>query len=182
MCDQQLKQWFALRVTYGRELKFQALLDDAGYETFVPMVIKRVERGGKQEKKLAPAVSNLCFVRSEQETLHDFFHSLGDTCPARFIWDKATRLPVVISDKAMRDFITISKAMVDDTVYLSEVSQKLREGQEVVVMEGPFAGIQGRVVRIRRSRRVMVELPGMMAVATTYIPLHFLKPVSNDDK
>ena len=33
MCDQQLKQWFALRVTYGRELKFQALLDDAGYDS-----------------------------------------------------------------------------------------------------------------------------------------------------
>ena len=29
--------WFALRVTYGRELKFQKLLQEAGFSTFVPM-------------------------------------------------------------------------------------------------------------------------------------------------
>ena len=30
-------------------------------------------------------------------------------------------------------------------------------------------GVEGKVVRIRKSRRVLVELPGMLAVATTYI-------------
>jgi transcription antitermination factor NusG len=44
-----------------------------------------------------------------------------------------------------------------------------------MVLEGPFAGVEGTVIRVKRSRRVMVELPGMLAIATTYIPAQDLK-------
>ena len=35
--DDSTPQWFAMRVTYGRELIAQRLLDDAGIESFIPM-------------------------------------------------------------------------------------------------------------------------------------------------
>jgi transcription antitermination factor NusG len=60
--------------------------------------------------------------------------------------------------------------MLDDTVYLNDISSKLREGQMVRITTGAFAGVEGRIVRIRKSRRIMVELKGMLAVAATYIP------------
>ena len=59
--------------------------------------------------------------------------------------------------------------MDEDLIYLTEISEKLREGQVVKVRSGAFAGIEGRIVRIRKSRRLMVELPGMLAVASTYL-------------
>ena len=37
------------------------------------------------------------------------------------------------------------------------------------------AGVEGVVVRIKKSRRVMVELPGMFAVTTNYIPVQDLE-------
>jgi transcription antitermination factor NusG len=43
------------------------------------------------------------------------------------------------------------------------------------VKEGPFKGVEGVVVRIKNSRRVMVELPGLFAVATNYIPVDNLE-------
>lgn len=162
--------WYAIRVTYGREMKFQALLNEAGFETFIPMTIKKVERDGRKEGVHAPAVSNLCFVKAEQQEIYEYFRGLGEACPARFIWDKATRDPIIVPAKAMEDFITVSRTMLDDAIYLTEISSKLREGNKVRVLEGPFAGVEGRVVRIRRSRRILVELPGMLAVAATFIP------------
>jgi transcription antitermination factor NusG len=69
----------------------------------------------------------------------------------------------------MNDFITVASTLDEDIVYVTEISAKLREGQTVMVKDGPFKGIEGKVVRIRKSRRVLVELPGMLAVATTYI-------------
>ena len=69
----------------------------------------------------------------------------------------------------MDDFIKVSSAVDDDIVYLSEVSPLLRSGQRVKVKTGPFAGVEGRIIRIKKSKRVMVELPDMLAVATTYI-------------
>ena len=83
----------------------------------------------------------------------------------------------VVPDKAMDDFIKVSSSLEDDLGYLSEVSPLLRAGQKVRVIAGPFAGIEGKVVRIRKSKRVMVELPGMLAVATTYIRGEWLERV-----
>lgn len=173
-----MEKWHAIRVTYGRELKFQTLLNESGFETFVPMTVKTFERNGKKESKTLPAVSNLCFVRADQQSLYAFLKSMGEGCPARFIWDKSTRNPLVIPDKSMRDFILVSRTMLEDTIYLNEVNSKLREGQKVKVVDGPFKGIEGKIVRIRKSRRVMVELPGMLAIATTYVPNEFIEPVS----
>lgn len=161
--------WYAMRVTYGRALKFKASLDEAGFETFVPMCMKTVEQNGKRKRVLVPAVTNLCFVRSSKVQIDEFMMSLGETCPARYMWDKATRLPVIVPDKPMEDFMRISTIMSDDVIYLKEVSAKLREGQKVRVTKGLFAGVEGTVVRVRRSRRVMVELPGMLAIATTFV-------------
>lgn len=186
-------KWHAIRVTYGRELKFQAVLQQAGYETFVPMVLKKLDPAGNHpaypnpiapkttaptpasfktaaQTKLVPAVSNLLFVRGEQDDLYEFFKGIGEGCPARFIWDKVTRNPVTVSDKAMADFITVSNAMLEDTIYLTELNSTLREGQKVRILEGPFKGVEGRIVRIRRSRRILVELPGMLSIAATFIP------------
>ena len=163
------KKWFALRVTYSRELKFQTLLQEAGFQTFVPMCRRTFEKNGKKEKKLVPAVSNLLFVKSERVAIETFMRDLGEACPARFIWNKSTRQPIVVPAKAMDDFMKVSLSMIDDVIYLKEISAKLREGQKVRVKTGPFEGVEGIVIRVKRSRRVMVELPGMLAIATTFV-------------
>ena len=169
--------WHAIRVTYSRELKFQASLNEAGFQTFVPMCRKKIERNGKQLTVTVPAISNLCFVRTSYPELRSFMDSLGEANPARFIWDKSTRKPIIVPDKAMADFIQISLTMSDEVLFLKEVSQKLREGQKVRIIEGPFKGVEGIVVRIKKSRRVMVELPGMFAITTNYIPLQELEVI-----
>lgn len=161
--------WFALRVTYSRELKVQSLLNEAGFVTFVPMQKKKIERDGSKKEIIAPAVSNLCFVNAERSQIEDFLKSRGADCPAHFFWDKAHNRPVVIPDKAMQDFIHICRVMSDEALYLNEISEKLARGQKVRVINGPFKGVEGVVLRIKRSRRVVVQLPGMLAVATAYI-------------
>lgn len=144
-------KWYAIRVTYGREKKFCIALEEKGFETFVP------------------AVSNLCFIKTDKEDLDSYMLGLGEVCPARYIWDKATRKPIVVPDKAMEDFIRVSRIMADEALYLEIVSSKIREGQKVRVKSGPLQGVEGVVTRVKRSRRVVVELPGLMAIATTYI-------------
>ena len=80
----------------------------------------------------------------------------------------------------MDDFIRVSSSIDDDIIYISDVSPLLKSGQKVRVIAGPFAGIEGKVVRIRKAKRVMVELPEMLAVATTYIRPEWLESVDDD--
>ena len=162
--------WYALRVSYSRELKVQSRLNELGIRTFVPMVWKNTVSGGKQEKKLVPAVGNLCFVLWDRASIEEYISSYGEDSPVHFYWDRTANSPVVVPHKAMEDFITVASAVDQDILYIQEILGKLREGQKVVVTDGPFKGVRGKVVRIRKSRRVIVELPGLLAAATTYIP------------
>ena len=161
--------WFAIRVSYGRVLKFCAGLEEIGVEHFVPMTRKKVVKDGKTVTLIVPAISNLCFVRSTKAWLRDRFNEMGENRPAHFMWDKYTREPIVVSDKAMEDFMQVCRIMSDDALYLKDITDKLREGQKVRVIDGPFKGVEGTILRIKRSRRVVVELPGLLAVATSYI-------------
>ena len=161
--------WYALRVSYSRELKVQSQLQARGVRTFVPMMWKKTEVAGQVEKKLVPAVNNLCFVYWTKSEIDEYIKGFGDKSPVHFYWDRTTSSPMVIPEKAMEDFIKVSSSSDDEIIYITQIDSKLREGQNVRVIEGPFCGVEGKVVRIRKSRRILVELPGMLAVATTYV-------------
>lgn len=172
--------WYALRVSYSRELKVRDRLNELGVKTFVPMMWRRcpVKPGmttGNPSRRLVPAVGNLCFAYSTRAELEDFIRGYGETSPVHFYWDRTANKPLTVSEKAMNDFIAVSSTLDEDLIYITEITSKLREGQTVKVKEGPFKGIEGKVVRIRKSRRILVELPGMLAVATTYIQPEYLE-------
>ena len=164
-----LSSWHVLRVTYSRELKIKAILEQKGVQAFVPMMWKTKITDGVQEKKLVPAVSNLCFVYWDKDSIDTFISGFGDNSPVHYYWDRTTNRPMTVNAKAMADFIAVASTMDEDLIYITEINDKLREGQTVRVKNGPFAGVQGKIVRIRKSRRILVELPGMLAVATTYV-------------
>ena len=173
----------------------QAQLQERGVRTFVPMMWKRcpvkpgmttpssfrhprLDRGSTIpssptrsgiQRKLVPAISSLVFVYWTREGLDSYIRSFGDARPVNYYWDRTIDAPLTIPDKEMENFITVASTLDEDLVFLTEVSDKLREGQTVKVKEGPFKGVEGKIVRIRKSRRVLVELPGMLAVASTYV-------------
>lgn len=174
-CHDEEEMWYALRATYSRELKVQTLLNEKGVRTFVPMMWRNMSVRGKEEKKLVPAVSNLCFVRWTRAGIDAFIRSLGEQTLVNYYWDRIASRPLVIPDRAMEDFITVASSLDEDIIYLTQISDKLREGQLVEVTGGPFDGVRGKIVRIKKNRRVIVELPGFLAVTTNYIEPRYLK-------
>ena len=142
--------WYALRVSYGRELAVKAKLEEEGYPGFVPMKMVRIETNGKVTHEWVPAVGNRSVLK-----------------------------PIVIPDKQMEDFIRICTASNKEVLYLSNPSEKLRNGAKVRVVNGPFTGVVGTVVRIKKSRRIMVEIPGIIAAASAYVPEDDLELVEN---
>lgn len=164
-----LLSWYVLRVTYSRELKIQEKLNSMGVRTFVPMAWKKKVVRGREEKCLVPAVGSLCFVYWTREAIDEFIGSYGGVSPVHYYWDRISARPLVVPDKAMEDFIAVASSVDEGLIYLTEISDRLREGQAVRVKSGPFIGVEGKIVRIRKSRRLMVELPGMLAVASTYM-------------
>ena len=170
--------WFALRATYSRELKISRQLSERGVRTFVPMIWRKSTTSQQaNSKKLVPAITSLCFVHWTKAEIDDFIRSFGDIRPVNYYWDRTKNAPLVVPEKAMEDFITVASSLDEALVYITEIGPKLKEGQSVRVKDGPFKGVEGKVVRIKKSHRILVELPGMLAVATTFVDPSYLEIV-----
>ena len=61
--------WFAIRVSYSRELALKAILDAEKIENFIPMRYEYVIKSGKRVRRLLPAIHNLVFVHSTRKRI-----------------------------------------------------------------------------------------------------------------
>lgn len=161
--------WYAIRVTYSREMIFKEYLDDHSIENFIPMRYESTDLGAKKSRKLVPIIHNLVFVHSTKGCIDAFKSELEVRLPIRYIMDKATSHPIIIPDKQMQDFIAVSGTYDDQLVYLDPVSIILKKGDKVRITGGIFSGVEGVFIRIKGDRRVVVSIQGIMAVATAFI-------------
>ena len=168
--NSQNLHWFAVRVSYSRELTLKSILDKENIESFIPMCYGMVMKGGKRVRRLVPAIHNLVFVKDELE----------GTMSIRFIMNREHCRPVVIPDAQMRSFILVAGSHDEPILYMEAAELNLVKGQKVRITDGVFKGVIGEFVRIRHDRRVVVNIEGVMAVATTFIPPSLVEPLTVD--
>ncbi len=78
--------------------------------------------------------------------------------------------PLVIRNDAMDNFIKLTSIKNPHIIPVTSENIQYKLGDHVIVTEGDFKGIQGRVARIAGQQRVIVELFSGCLVATAYIP------------
>lgn len=61
------KQWFVLRVSYGRIIKAKALVEAKGLECYVPLRYKEVRKKGKKRIITEPLLPSFLFVHATAE-------------------------------------------------------------------------------------------------------------------
>ena len=176
----QMLCWYPMRVTYSQELKLKASLDEEGVENFLPMTYQLVERNGERHRSLVPAIHNLIFIHSTQERIthlkmyNKAFTSLRYmmmTSPSAFSKPEI----LTVRDREMENFIRVASAADDSVMFLDWSTVADKVSRRVMVMDGPFAGVEGVVMRIRRNKHVVVRLQGIAAVGITFVPPAFLK-------
>lgn len=169
--------WFAVRVSYSRELALKEVLDKKRIENFIPLRHDYVIKNGKRIRKLVPAVHNLVFVHTTRQCIDELKEQLGIKIPIRLIMNREHRCPIIIPDAQMRNFILVAGTDEEAVLYIDPVELYLVKGQKVRITGGVFEGVVGEFVRIRHDRRVVVCIEGVMAVATTYIHPSLIEPI-----
>lgn len=162
-----MKQWYAIRVTYNREMKVKRELDSMHIENFLPMKYRVVMRGEKKTKELVPAIHNLIFVNISRNDLKEY--KATTTLPIRYIMNKGTREPIVIPDQQMKNFIAVAGNTSEQIVYLDPNLSNFKKGDKVKIIGGVFEGANGYFMRIKGDRRVVVCISGIAAVATAFV-------------
>ena len=175
------KIWFPMRVTYSREMKVKGELDRLGIENFVPMRYRIADADAKNPRReLVPAINNLIFVRSSQERISELKMSNEVLEPLRYMIDRTVgQKPVIMTvpDRQMQNFMRVAMKSDDSVMFLDENTIVGKEGKRVKIMGGAFEGVEGVIRRVKRCKRVVVELEGIASVAIAHVPVGLLKEV-----
>ena len=153
MCEepQTEQQWYAIRVTYSREMAAKSYLDSIGIESYVPMHFAERTYGGKRRKVWEPLIHNLLFIRTSADRLREI--KATTTLPIRYIMDRESKSPTVIPERQMQDFMA------------------------VVATQNEHVEIEGRYIRHKGHSKVAVAIRNVATALTAYIPLKYIAKI-----
>ena len=162
MCEepQTEQQWYAIRVTYSREMAAKSYLDSIGIESYVPMHFAERTYGGKRRK--------VWELREIKATT---------TLPIRYIMDRESKSPTVIPERQMQDFMAVVATQNEHVEIVAPQDVDLEKGDPVRVTEGIFAGIEGRYIRHKGHSKVAVAIRNVATALTAYIPLKYIAKI-----
>ncbi|MBQ9462548.1 MAG: UpxY family transcription antiterminator [Bacteroidales bacterium] len=154
--------WYALRAYWNRLEQVKELLEEKGVEYYAQKVLP-----------------SYVFVHTTLDKLEAMRRFEYDNDLHRFYvyWDKEKKRPSVIPDKEMEVFKIVSSAKEAGLELLGDDMEKYHKGDKVRVLDGPFKGAEGHVVRIKKDRRLVVTISGIAAMATSYIPKELLEKI-----
>ena len=186
------KQWFVLRVSYGRIVKAKAFVEAKGFECYVPIRYKEVKKHDKKRIITEPLLSSFLFVHASAEQVDSLLQDKNIKAPENkallsYYYDHTSHCensptknpPLVISDAAMDNFIRLTSIHNPHIIPVTSENIKYKLGDEVMITEGDFKDIHGRVARIAGQQRVVVELFEGYLVATAYIPKDAIKIIND---
>ena len=174
------KVWYAIRVTYNRELKVKADLDARGITNFVPMQYRREERHGVMVKRLVPSIHNLIFIYITPSDMREY--KMSTELPIRYIMNRETRKPITVPTQEMENFIKVAGTYEEKLVYLNPNPGDFSQGERVRIIGGMFAGAEGIFVRFKGDRRVVINVEGIVAVATTFIHPSMIEKITDPEE
>ena len=152
--------WYALKVYYNRTAPLVAELTAASVEHFAPTDV----------------IASLLFVRCDEQFIAAFAANHW-----HHVWlyrRSDNRSPAPIPDREMDVFRFVVTAGRQGLELLGDDRPEYHEGDRVVVTGGPFRGAEGHIHRIKRDRRLVVAIRGVVAVATAHIHPSLLKKVT----
>ena len=187
------RYWFPIRATHHRAQqiydKLVSLKDD-NLEPYLPL-LRHIEYTNEDFNNPTqyiadkPLDTGLLFLRS---TLNDFRALLQYR---RFLagmtpyYDHfstnsyGTNDFLTVPERQMESFKIIVESGNENIIVRQNEVPSLITGDRVVVIGGPFAGVEGVVMKYKHQKRVFVELQGVGRYATAYVPGAWIRRVNN---
>jgi Transcription termination factor nusG. len=160
--------WYAMRVTYCRELKVQEILSNKSIETYIPMRYETKSTNKQKKRNIVPIIHNLIFVRTTPSIIKNVKRELPYL---QYIVDTRSKEKIIVPDRQMNYFIDLTSLQDKELLYFSNNELNLTKGEKVRVIDGEFKGYEGIFVKVKgaRDRRVVIEIKGIIAVAMATI-------------
>ena len=176
--DRNDVHWFPLRVAFHRELRVRDELERLKVEHYLPLMWVQRTVGGHTKRLQVPAL-NLIFIRSTQEAITEMKMFNPELSCLRYKMNvchgsDAPAEVMTVPDHDMKCFMLATRRVDERVQYLTYSDFLDKAGKKVQVIDGDFAGVEGKIKRIKKDRVVVVALKGIAAVSVQ-IPFNQLK-------
>lgn len=161
--------WYAMRATYRRGQQARELLENAGAKCFIPMKWEEKSVRGRKVRRYTPVAGNLIFVYGRQSVIQNV-KSRAEYL--QYMTDSRSREKITVPEEQMQQFIAAVGSYNEQFIFLKASDIDLTKGEKVRITGGEFEGRTGTFMRVKgaREKRVVVAIPGVMAVA--YAAIH----------
>jgi len=172
-CKVSEKRWFVMRDLKRRNANVLAIHDlrNAGLEVFTPMTQMIMTIGGRTQRRVVPVVQDLLFVHETKEIL-DMYVARYPNLQYRYQLGKRSNDPMSVSDMEMSRFILAVNSS-DNPIFFNpgEITRSMY-GKKIRIIGGLLDTFEGRLLSVKgmRSRRIIVELPHLIAAAVEVTP------------
>lgn len=172
--------WYAMRVPYRNELKVQNKLQEKEIETFIPKKRKLVKRRGRTYYELVPVINNLIFVHTRQDIIREL---KSEILNLQYLINRTDgkSVPIIVRDDEMRQFIRVSENEKEELLYFTPDEINVAKGTKVRIIGGDFDGVEGVFIKVKgkRSKRVVIMLDKLLAVAMAEVEPDFIEVIKN---
>lgn len=169
--------WYALRVTYCREMLVKTHLATRGIESYLPMCEAERPYGAVMRRVQVSLIHNLIFVRITAEMLKHL--KTTTLLPIQYIINRVTKAPVTVPDNQMQSFMLATRNGQAEVAEPQQIS--LLAGDRVRVIKGAFAGIEGRYIRHDGIAKIAIEIDGIATILTASIQENEIEKILNND-
>lgn len=179
------KSWYVLRTTYGREKKAYDYIVNHGGIAYCPTIIADRLQKGKLTKIEMSRIPNIFFAFGTEENIKTFVYDNKNLPYLRFYYRriregyKVKKEPLIVPEDQIKSLRIICQSEPNNYIVTTEEIRKFHLGQKVRVLNGNFAGVEGRVARFQGQQRVGIIIEGLLTVITAYIPNAFLEIIDN---
>lgn len=168
--------WYACRIHHNRVRTVIGQAERKGLRYFIPMrpVSKDAvyQVSGERDCDMEPVVPSLLFLRSSEEYIRDIRRdpnsSLSVYCTP------GTKDPAAIPDRDMELFIF---ALTRRCELLESIDLDFKRGDRVRITDGVLKGAEGYITRVHGTKRFIVVIEGVAAIATAFIPKQFIEKI-----
>ena len=170
MMDDDEIHWFVMRDLTRSNAKRPAyrMLGEMGIEGFTPMTRKIFVCHGRRECREVPFIHDLVFVHGSRTVL-DPIVARVPTFQYRFL---KGRVPMTVRDKEMDVFRAAVLSDPSPCYYRPEEVTPAMRHHKIRIIGGSLNGCEGSLLTVRgsRHRRLLVELPMVLAAAVEVEP------------
>lgn len=181
-------RWYVLRATYGRVNASYEYLAQKGIEVYHPTIFVYRMVNGKRKRLEESRLPNIFFAQSTEEILKTYVFDNVNLPHLRFYYryaglgNERTKEPLIVPDRQMESLKIICGHKEADNVVVPNDKHQFEKGETVIVTDGDFKGVIGKVARYCKQLRVGVIIDDFLTIATAYVPRGYLKPYTPNDK